>query len=183
MCHSVCLNYLNGDITVGASYDPGDSQRDVIMDGIGAVGACVLAVIHFGEGGPDKLQRLLQSVGVFGASVQYVSSQFDSRQDALILVDFIQSQQHGLQSLDPSLSIDLPAVLCSLALLVHREQPADHQISFQCDLPLGVSGITHRRQALGSLGQQRHIEAQQAEAGQPGGSGHKAHPQHRGFPQ
>lgn len=82
-------SYLNGNIAVGASYDPRDSQRDVIMDGIGAIGARVLTVVHFGEGGPDKLQRLLQSVGVLRASVQYMSSQSDPRQDVLILVDFI----------------------------------------------------------------------------------------------
>ncbi len=149
-------SYLNRDITVGASYDPRDSQRDVIVDGIGAIRARVLTVIHFGEGGPDKLQRLLQSIGVLRASVQYMSSQFDTRQDALVLVDFIQGQQHGLQSLDPSLSIDFPTVLCTLTLLVHREQAANHQISIQCDLPLGVSVIAYHRQTLGSLGKERY---------------------------
>ncbi|TNN85645.1 hypothetical protein EYF80_004278 [Liparis tanakae] len=156
-------SYLNGDITVGASDDPRDSQRDVIMDGIGAIGACVLTVVHFREGGPDKLQRLLQSVGVLRASVQYMSSQFDPRQDAFVVVDFIECQQHGLQSLDPSLSIDLPTVLYSLTLLVHREQAANHQISFQCDLPLGVSVIPYHRQPLGRLGKERHTQAHQAE--------------------
>lgn len=47
--------YLNGDIAVGPSYDPRDSQRDIIMDCVGAIRARVLTVIHFGEGGPDKL--------------------------------------------------------------------------------------------------------------------------------
>ena len=51
----VFYSYLNGDIAVGTSYDPRDSQRDVIMDGVGAVGARILAVVDFGEGGPDKL--------------------------------------------------------------------------------------------------------------------------------
>lgn len=181
-CVFIC-SYLNGDVAVGASYDPRDSQRDVIVDGVGAIGARVLTVIHFGEGGSDKLQRLLQSVGVLRASVQYVSSQFDTGQDALIPVDFIESQQHGLQSLDPSLSVDLPTVLRALALLVHREEAADHQVALQRDLPLGVSVIADHRQTLGSPGKERYTSAQQDEVGQPQRSGHRAHPQHRGFPQ
>lgn len=177
------LIYLNGNITVGSSNDSRDGEWNLVLDGPGAVRADEARILHLGEGGSDKIKGLLQRVCVFRAGVKDVGSQLEPRKDAVAGVNLIKCQQHGLQSLDPPLSIDLPTVLCALTLLVHREQAANHQISVQSDLPLGVSVITHSRQTLGSMGKERHTEAQQAEVGQPEGSGHRAHPRHRGFPQ
>lgn len=129
--------YLNGNVAVGASDDAGDGQRDLVLDGPGTIGADEARVVHLGEGGPDEIERLFQSVRVFGAGVQDVGSQLQSGQDAIAIVDFIQSQQHGLQPLDAPLVVDLAAVLRPLAFVVHGEQPTDHHVPVQDDLVLG----------------------------------------------
>lgn len=129
--------YLNGNVTVGASDDAGDGQRDLVLDGPGTIRADEARVVHLREGGPHEIEGLLQSVRVFGAGVQDVGPQLQSGQDAIAGVDFIQGQQHGLQPLDAPLVVDLAAVLHPLAFVVHGEQPSDHQVAVQDDLVLG----------------------------------------------
>lgn len=59
--------YLYGDAAEGSADDPRDSQRAVVLQGVGAVGADELCVVHFGERGSHELQSLLgtQSPGGF----------------------------------------------------------------------------------------------------------------------
>ena len=140
MWDRILHSYLNGNIAVGSSDHARDGQRNIILDRVGAVGADEPGLVGLGQGRPDKLQGLLQSIGVLGAGVQDVRSQLEAGQDAGVGVDLVQGQQHGLQPLDAPLFVDLAAVLRPVPLLVHGEKPPDDQVPIQDDLPLGGHG-------------------------------------------
>lgn len=55
----VAESYLYGDAAEGSADDSSDSQRAVVLQGVGAVGADELCVVHFGERSSHKLQSLL----------------------------------------------------------------------------------------------------------------------------
>lgn len=48
-------SYLYGDAAEGSADDSRDSQRAVVLQGVGAVGADELCVVHFGERSSHKL--------------------------------------------------------------------------------------------------------------------------------
>ena len=60
----------------------------------------------------------------------------EPRQDVRVVVDEVDGVEHRLQALDPLLSLDPPTHLAAAAhaLLVHGEEPPEHDLALRGDL-------------------------------------------------
>ena len=94
--------------------------------------APVVLQVDGGELGLDKVHALLQGERVVAARVQDAHAHLQPREQLFVVVDEVHGEEHGLQTLDALLLLDLAAVHAVRALLVHGEQPAED------DVPLGV---------------------------------------------
>jgi hypothetical protein len=85
--------------------------------------------------GADELHRLIQGVGVAGASVQNHGSDGDVGQDVGVFVDQVEGVEHGLQPLDAFLFLDGSArkVRDTGQVFVHGEQTAEDNVTWNAD--------------------------------------------------
>ena len=83
----------------------------------------------------DELHRLIEGVGVAGASVQHHGSDGDVGQDVGVVVDQVEGVEHGLQPLDAFLFLDGSArkVRDSGQVFVHGEQTAEDDVTRNAD--------------------------------------------------
>lgn len=81
----------------------------------------------------DKGERLLEGICVPGASVQNASTQGHIRQQLRILVNEVDGKEHGFQSMDALLFLQLSAGHSSFTTGMHGEKAAQDDVAIYSD--------------------------------------------------